>query len=189
MDDQGTLDAGSAKVDGGCPSLYRRLRNVASLLCLTVCIVFVAFWVQSYDLYGAMQSRLTPTKAVAMRWFQGGMTFYGINDSGRVDVSSLDRSFHFEPAEEYLAKLRAAKAMPNFPAYYQFSIHSSPGLFSVTAPHWFLVVVTGMLAVLSKPKPRFKFSLRDILIVVTLVAVVLGALEAASKYLPREIPF
>jgi len=152
-----------------------------------MCIVFVALWVESYDTRCVMQGRLTATKALTMKSFQGGIAFYGKNDSGRgYRDTGLKWICLITPAEPYLEQFRSVNLTPS---YHRFRVRSSPGLFGVTAPHWFLVVVTGMLAVLSKPKPRLKFSLRELLTVLTLVAVVLGAVEAASKLLVEETPF
>ena len=54
-------------------------------------------------------------------------------------------------------------------------------------PHWFLVIVSGCLAVVLKPKPRLRFSLRDLLVAMTMVAVVVAALAALPKtWLTRQ---
>jgi len=49
------------------------------------------------------------------------------------------------------------------------------------APHWALLLTTASAAVLIKPAPRWRFSLRDLFVFSTLAALVLGAFEIASK--------
>ena len=53
---------------------------------------------------------------------------------------------------------------------------------SVAAPHWFIVLIFGAFALFVRPKPRFRFSLRDAIAVITMVAVVVSALGAFIEY-------
>ena len=51
----------------------------------------------------------------------------------------------------------------------------------VIIPHWFVVIVAGALGVALKPKPRLRFSIADLLVAMTLVAVVVATLAAIPK--------
>ena len=48
---------------------------------------------------------------------------------------------------------------------------------AVWFPHWFVVLVFAILAILFKPPPRFRVSLRELLVIVTVAAVTLGSVE------------
>jgi hypothetical protein len=47
--------------------------------------------------------------------------------------------------------------------------------------HWIFVVVFGGIAFVLKPKPRWQFTIRDLLVAMTIVAVVLAALASLPK--------
>jgi hypothetical protein len=64
--------------------------------------------------------------------------------------------------------------------YGGFGIQFSPWQFVVIAiPHWFAIVSAGILAAI--PWIRWRFSLRTLLIAMTLVAVTIGAIVAMSR--------
>jgi hypothetical protein len=52
-------------------------------------------------------------------------------------------------------------------------------LYGAVLPHWFLVAIVGLLGV--APRLLWRFSLRTLLIAMTLVAVVLGALVYSMR--------
>jgi hypothetical protein len=69
----------------------------------------------------------------------------------------------------------------SYPGSYKFTGLGIGPCTEFGVPHWFLVVVTGALAVLLKPKPRLKFSLRELLTLTTVAAIVLGGVIALAR--------
>jgi len=48
-------------------------------------------------------------------------------------------------------------------------------------PHWCSLLITGLLAILVRPTPRFRFTLRDLFAFTTIVAVVAGSFAALLR--------
>jgi hypothetical protein len=46
----------------------------------------------------------------------------------------------------------------------------------VVFPHWFVILLAALLAISTRPAPRFKFSLRDLLTLTTVAALTIGPL-------------
>ena len=181
MGDQGTLDAGSENLGERRRPLCQRLRIGTSCLCLAMCVVFVAFWVHSYYSYGSMQGVLPAKRVFSVVSKPGQITLYGINTSGRgARPWQVAWQYRFMPADRYQEMMdkELGREWTHAHAFFGFSLLTRSGIWRVSVPHWFPVIVTGALAVLLKSKPRFRIGLRGLFAVVTLVAVVLGAVEA-----------
>ena len=96
------------------------------------------------------------------------------SDSTRVPTgnSSGWRSgiFHNGPGSDGLPRLR-----PPFGLRLNL-----PEQLSVAAPHWFLVALSALTAALAA-KPPVRFTIRTLLVTLTVAAVLLGALVVASR--------
>jgi hypothetical protein len=62
-----------------------------------------------------------------------------------------------------------------------FVFGHSPGHWALAIPFWFLTLACALAAVLSAPRPFWRFSLRRLMTLITFVAVVLGAVIALSR--------
>ena len=64
-------------------------------------------------------------------------------------------------------------------SWLRFRWYFQPNVWVLVMPHWFLVLVVATLSAL--PWFRWRFSLRTLLIVTTLIAVALGAIGYAVR--------
>jgi hypothetical protein len=55
--------------------------------------------------------------------------------------------------------------------------------YDARAPHWFFVAAATSLAVALRPAPRRKFSVRDVLVLVTVAVLAIGALTILRRNL------
>jgi hypothetical protein len=62
-----------------------------------------------------------------------------------------------------------------------FADQQSPGQTALTIPFWFSTLVGGATAVLLTLRPRLRFSLRTMLITMTLVAITLGLVKVVNR--------
>jgi hypothetical protein len=63
---------------------------------------------------------------------------------------------------------------------FAFQIYPRGGM-SLAAPNWFVALVLASLAFALKPKPRLKFSLADLLILMTFSAVMIAGVAGLSR--------
>jgi len=147
--------------------LVRSVRNFAALGFLTLSVGVLALWVRSYssgDLVGLSGNRLVS--------LLGSLTL-----SWPVDPSS-DESGWFEtgPAEDVQVFYSAF-----FAPMRNFELRKYPMWTRVTVPHWFVALVFALLAFALKPKPRLKFSLADLLILMTFSTVLIAGVAGLTR--------
>ena len=58
---------------------------------------------------------------------------------------------------------------------------NSPAFGTFFVPHWFLVLLTASQALLLKPKPRLKFSLRELVVLTTVAAIMCGGVAVLAS--------
>jgi hypothetical protein len=152
---------------------FRKLRIPFSAVCGIVCLLLIALWVRSYRWIDecTLASRLELS------------SFYG-----RVDYQTLFPPYSFKhdwhyschSAPDYISNWGDSKLKIAMDQLFKFRrpTTSWPG----SVPHWFLVLLSATIA--SAPWVRqlkWRFSLRTLLIAMTLVAVLLGAVVWAVK--------
>jgi hypothetical protein len=181
------------------PRIIRLLRISASALCLIAGLLLVALWARSYEtadrLHGRFWGRhafLLASKegrvaAVALRWhgapnwWRWGTISYPVDD---------ELSFPLGPVRQYENALgfgwlhrpiymvmRSTQTLPDGTSVMVFGAATATlqGTGPII-PYWFLVLLTCACA--AAPWIRKRFSLRTLLITVTLVAVGLGLIVA-----------
>ncbi len=157
MDDQRTNRA-----SGGVR--YRKLRLAFSATCLIACVLLSVLWVRSYwrnERFGVLMS---DNRAINLQSASGRVNFNG--------CTSPRAKLMIPPG------LRSDPVIDDTPAVRNFDFGSVTGnppftLYWFWVPHWFLLTIAAALTAV--PWLTFKrFSLRTLLIVTTLVAVVLG---------------
>ena len=123
-------------------------------------------WVRSYTLYDTVNLRASNDHAVQL--FTGrGITstyYYKSNDGWawiKIEPKSMDVRFD---------QLQGSKP---------FLFFYEPGVWVINVPHWLLVLIMTGLAV--APWIRWRFSLRLLLLITTLMAVVLATAVFWSK--------
>ncbi len=133
---------------------YRKLRIALSAVCGIACLLLIALWVRSYYLFDT--------------WNYGETTLSIHSWSGWLSVDIAE-----EP-NELLLDIHSL-----YVAEFGFARH--PYYVSLAAKHWFLVMLTAVLAALPwLSKSKWRFGLRTLLIGMALIAALLGAFAWAA---------
>ena len=145
------------------PRYLRFLRTTFSVTCLIACVLLIVLWVRSYWLIDCFDVKL-------YRWH----VFSG-SGRGRLSVGWQHPHHVYKPGVYYFpASLIDVEGNPvEFPRGFSYS----PG--TLFMPNWCPTLVFAALAAI--PWLPWRFSLRTMLIVTTLVAVVLGLVVYALR--------
>jgi hypothetical protein len=144
---------------------YRKLRIAFSAICIIVCVLLLVLWVRSYGRVDQAQCKISNTSVFVVVSMLGGLFFSTMETVDDSIVSSF-----------YTDKISSEEERITL-SYWQLSL-IGPTKF-VGVPHWFLATVCGVISIL--PWLRWRFSLRTLLIAMTLVAAVLGLLVYANR--------
>lgn len=156
--------------------MRHHLRIATASLCLVLCLGFLALWVVSHQLECFLTGRFPGIQGFSVTSYECRLSICVMADNGmsarakwglRIDRPN-DLSVFMQGAPR--AKRRA----------FGYSDTALAGLWTVWLPHWLRGLITGGLALLIKPKPRFKFSLCELIILTTVAAIVLGAVAALA---------
>jgi hypothetical protein len=144
---------------------FRKLRITWSVGCGIACVLLIVLWVRSYwwsdqYVFPAGQIRYG---ACSLR---GCIGLYDCDDTNV--AADSDVGYLSEP-ESYCD---FGDDTPQY--FYWFRFKSLPGGIAIILPMWFAVATS--VAAAFAPWVRIRFSLRTLLIVTTLVAVVLGGI-------------
>jgi hypothetical protein len=150
--------------------MAHRLLNIASIVCLVLCVTLMGMWIRSY--------RSLDVLVLDGPWW------------GKANVDSipgrLELGQHPEapPLERWSWKCIASKynsnaVLTNVQNLKQLGIWGFHARFSwsgsvMAVPYWFLVLVTGMLAMAFRFRWPLRFTLRSLFVVTTFFAIVLG---------------
>ena len=147
---------------------YRKLQIAWSLAWGVAAVLLCVLWVRSYWRVDGFMATFAPRFSIGIGVNPGafGMAFYG---ESFPDAWTFGES---TPTETWLASVVMPSGKP-YPSrvWGVFDFHASDGV-SFTAPFWFLIAVAAAVSAAPWYFPRF--SLRTLLMVTTLVAVVLG---------------
>jgi len=144
---------------------YRKLRIAWSAVCGILCLLLIAFWVRSYrwvdivslDAPGPIVAQITSIRGLV------GASIDAISPGYWGWVSIRTDSFD------------SSRAL----SHGQFAVLDQNGRWTVIVPHWFLIALSAAFS--SAPWLPYKFSLRTLLIGMTVVAVLLGAIIYAAR--------
>jgi hypothetical protein len=162
---------------------YRKLRIAWSLLCGILCLLLIALWVRSYSRWDQLAGIWFANNSVLIMSVRG--TVYGgysTTDGRRTWSWSSFTNPRLSNAPQFPDGMIIADIGPN--ALRGIELNLGPmgfgtGFQSVLAPHWFLVMVSFTLAGIAWLP--WRFSLRTLLIAMTLVAVGLGLAVYAAR--------
>lgn len=168
---------------------YRSIgRIAASLICLAACVGFAALWARSYYFHDALTGPFTNSKILCLTSWHGRLSFltllnnppvppeFGTHRPPPID----DYILQVSPADKWLAAVRDDDSISQLP---QVGItFMRRGQWEACAPHWFLLLLAGALAIALKPKPRMRFSLRETLAILTVAAVVIGTSATFARW-------
>jgi hypothetical protein len=153
---------------------HRKLRIAWSVACGVLCLLLIMLWVRSYwQRDAAFHMGVTNWETVI------------VSDEGLIALSREPYLVTPPPSpgwhiESYsIADSPKDKPVQRFSILDYFAWESSPNRLFIEAPHWFLIVVALTLTI--APWLPWRFSLRTLLIGMTVVAVALGLIFALSR--------
>jgi hypothetical protein len=145
--------------------MLRRLLNIASIVCLVVCVALLGMWVRSYYWSDKVLERVT----------ERGVLAYTLE--GRLAVSQYSQN-SLEFPDRSKAWVWSSRHRTGTFEYFSSGLLDSLGFswsdYSVTIPFWFLVLTTGSLAMAFQLRWPWRFNLRSLFVLTTFLAVVLG---------------
>jgi hypothetical protein len=174
----------------------RAIRGVVSIACLLACIGFAALWVRSYYQYDSVG-----TDRGAQNWSLSSLSDRLCWVARRPGPSLARRlraatpiSWTTVPYDVFWGRIRLSKRfnvdvehfidwspVKWYPDTVGIGYHPLGNGEIIVAPHWPFVIVFGALAVVLKPNPRLQFTVRDLLVAMTMVAVVVAAFAAIPR--------
>ncbi|QEG34838.1 hypothetical protein Pr1d_21230 [Bythopirellula goksoeyrii] len=169
------------------------LRLFLSCFCIVLCVLFTALWVRSwYYLDTVFESRLILSSIQLQRIEESIISAnrvigYGTNDRkgwSFVDKVADESRWHWTttPLRQGNPQI---KIMPAFLGF-QYVNEMKPNgtrFRGIRLPIWFLVLSTGLIAAAIRPIPRWQFGLRELFVLSTIAAFILGPLGILMRYL------
>jgi hypothetical protein len=143
--------------------MLRRLLNIASIICLVLCVVLMGMWVRSYFEGDYLSWRMTGTTGFVVAPKSGRLQGWGQGPSDWPFASSKNDARLLDTTTGHLPFLG-----------FGYIWQQASGTTVVTVPYWFLVLTSGSLAMLFQLRWPPRFTLRSLFIVTTFLAVVLG---------------
>jgi hypothetical protein len=148
----------------------RRLLNIASIVCLVLCVALMGMWVRSYRSQNVVHTRFCN----ACREGQKPIVFFIFSSLGRLWLTVTDEEneaglLSANDAVEHLGfRPKGRLAALGFSAYFSWA-HEF-----LMLPFWFLVLASGLLAMLLRMSWPPRFTLHSLFIATTFLAIVLG---------------
>jgi hypothetical protein len=146
----------------------RHLLNIASIVCLVAWVALMGMWVRSYFPRGVRTTGFSRINST-----DGRLTFCGspFTDAGIIVLTSGGyRSVFYTHQDSQQSWTRGT-----LDSRYGFGFaRSSAGLSILMLPYWFLVLVSGSLAMAFQLRWPPRFTIRSLFVATTFFAVVLG---------------
>jgi hypothetical protein len=160
--------------------MLRRLLNIASIVCLVLCVALLRMWARSYYYQDTLSAGITRTHTFAVESIPGRVLFGHL--SALVPRERQEWSFNSKLADQIWIKSPITGSLPLLArgTPFGFSIFIlAPGPLgetghSVMLPFWFLVLASGSLAMLFQLRWPPQFTLRSLFIATTFLAILLG---------------
>jgi hypothetical protein len=149
---------------------YRKLRIAWSATCGIVCLLLIALWVRSYGCITNIQEKYW-TRTFQGVSIAGEMRFWSYLLRDPMQLNAFSTGFQNIDRTDPQFKAWTAD-VPQTTFEMAFNKYNLNGEILVRFPHWFAAIVFAALA--ATPWLRWRFSLRTLLIAMTLVAVALG---------------
>jgi hypothetical protein len=147
--------------------LVHTLRNLAALALLTPSFGVLALWVRSYSCLEILETRIN-LHAVQISSVKGCIAFALIDQRVAIGMS-------------YLNVVAGNAADWRLGGVLGFAYYEDGLVTALIPPHWFVALFLAALAFALKPKPRLKFSLADLLILMTFSAVLIAGVAGLTR--------
>ena len=138
---------------------YRKLRIAWSAMCGVICALLIVLWVRSYSVFGLAGGAISSSYLISF-----------ISTGGKLEIAISLRS------TSELARPQSWGVS----TYPQATTHTYPAkAMYMTVPHWLAILST--IGLSTVPWYASHFSLRTLLMAITLVAVVMGLIVWRSQ--------
>jgi hypothetical protein len=164
--------------------MLRRLLNIASIVCLVLCVALMGLWVRSHRLQMGLHGHLDDRTVFTVRLEPGAITFrdfpawsgdrwptWGIE--GRYFIGDVP-VINFDDGREKTFGFVLSRTAVERSGKGTFSKSAPANMLIISIPLWSLVVLAAALAIALKAKPRWRFTVLELLGVTTSVAIGLG---------------
>jgi hypothetical protein len=143
--------------------MLKYLRIAVTALSLTACVLLIALWVRGYGTIDTFRGRLTATRAIGFESNEErlGVGLYKVPFSGTAPAPMRSNRIELPPRNRF-----------------GFGAMRTTDVLSVVVPPWCVVVLFAAIA--AAPWISWRFNLRTMLIVTTLVALALGVVVAVT---------
>lgn len=159
------------------------LRRIASCFFVTLAILFTVLWVRSYYYFGSVEKRDwanynctwrpagTPSTEASVTRFRiaNGTAIY-ISEYNSKAPASIERRWGTTYSAAHPTTTSSSFGLEReiYPGGIYFTM--------LKLPIWFIASLTVILTIAIRPKPRFKFGLRDLFTLTTVAALTIGPL-------------
>jgi hypothetical protein len=139
--------------------------------------------VRSYASSDLLNGVLVDDDAIIFESWRGGLRFAWAKVKYMDVWGDVGLAWSSRPAAEEREFRDSRKSVNAEQDFMGFGARSRRGRWTLAVPHWFVVAIAGGLAVAVRPPPRWRFTLRSLLIAISIVAFALGG---AMTMLPRR---
>jgi len=152
---------------------YRKLRIAWSVAWGVACLLLIVLWVRSYSTYDDLMVHLLGLSGFGVGSLRGQVQ---LGAFGHRDFSGtwLIQHVPIRYKNEWLQELSLHRAFVGVRL-----LHPQNSDWIIVIPHWFLTILCTVSG--ASPWFRWRFSLRTLLIAMTLIAVGLGAIVYAMR--------
>jgi hypothetical protein len=157
------------------------IRMTVAYTCLVLVMVFVALWAASYFFLILASYRLNADERLGINSERGQLNWSWHQwTPGEVTYPIYWRAIPLEQTDRMMHRSR--RIWPPEPSLIGFGTFRSDrqDLYVVT-PHWFPIVLIGAVGIIAKPRPKLKLSIRDLLIITTILAIVLTIAASTQR--------
>ena len=154
--------------------MLRRLLNIASIVCLVLCVALMGMWVRSDCVHDILKGHFGDKGAMMIYSIPGRLVWY-VGTPGTKDNPTSDNyawSIKSYAMDQVGSPVLPSQGLLNDVGFVSLAL--SKEILSLVLPYWFLVLTSGSLAMLFQLRWPWRFNLRSLFIATTFLAVVLG---------------
>jgi hypothetical protein len=164
------------------------IRMIVAYTCCVLVMAFVTLWVASYFWVISASCRLNSEERVGVRSVRGQLNWsWSRWVPGVVTYPIYWRVEAIDDYDRMMNRLLPRKRLwPPEPSLIGFSTFlSDQQNFYMVMPHWFPIFLIGALGFIAKPRPKLKLSIRDLMIITTILAIVMTVIVTSrGRYYP-----
>ena len=147
--------------------MFRHWRILVSLICFTLFLTVIVFWVRSYTRRDELSSK-SKTGSVVDIASRGGDVYF-ISDTNPLDSPRRDLGWQVTSQDYHYSARKDHRV-----GFLGFVALSQSSYIVIAVPYWFISIIFALLCGLPWFWRRFNFSLRTFLVAFTVAAIVLG---------------